>query len=164
MSPNSGLRTVSSSTASMRSLELPLFPLLKRPMYWLGSAAERLLVPETTNARPQPLTPVYWDPIANTKVDEKDSILPPPPPPPRGDLNWSGAGKKACPIVCLTASVTRSRPSELTYAAPSRRTFAPRNPLKMKVSSAEDATRRKRKSRILVAMSRSSCVLVGCRL
>ncbi|KAJ6843952.1 L-type lectin-domain containing receptor kinase IV.1-like [Iris pallida] len=87
MSPNSMFWRLSSSTASMRFLELPLFALLNRPRYSLGSAAERLLVAETTNARPQPLTSGYWDTIANTKVDEKESILPR-----RGDLNWSGAG------------------------------------------------------------------------
>ncbi|KAJ6832966.1 L-type lectin-domain containing receptor kinase IV.1-like [Iris pallida] len=77
MSPNSRFWSVSSSTASMWLLELPLFSLLNRPMYWSGIAAERLLVPETTNARPQPLTSVNGDTIANTKVDEKESILPP---------------------------------------------------------------------------------------
>ncbi|KAJ1256869.1 hypothetical protein BS78_K278300 [Paspalum vaginatum] len=56
MSRNSGLRMVSSSTAKMWFVVLPLFWLLKRPRNWLGDAADRFLMGATKKASPLPLT------------------------------------------------------------------------------------------------------------
>ena len=120
---------------------------LTRPRKWPGSAVEKFLLAETTNAMPWLLTSGYWPMMPNTKAVEKDataccSFAP-----------WkrSGVGWKACPFSAVVPLVSMSRPSGVTVAMPSRERFAPEKPLKVNTVSFTAATRwssvtRKRKN------------------
>ncbi|ONL96054.1 hypothetical protein ZEAMMB73_Zm00001d028453 [Zea mays] len=146
MSRNSGLRTVSSSTARMWLLGLPLSLMLRSPRYCAPVASERLLLGASTKARPWSLSWACSETMANTKVAENDrraALLAGP---------WKkrrGAGKNAWPLVCLSL-VRASRPLGVTAAAPSSVRFAPVKPSYANCSALADETSsilRRRKSR-----------------
>ncbi|OAY79897.1 hypothetical protein ACMD2_22800 [Ananas comosus] len=149
MSWNSELSTVSSSTATMWLVALPLLLALNKPKYSSAAALEKFSEGAITKASPWPPTSAYSETMAKANVVEKEETLSSE----RLPRKFRGEGWKAWPFCRFVLFVRIKRPLEDTVATPSRVRLASENPLKVKNSSlvGEEAaslrTRRRRRKR-----------------
>ncbi|OAY81911.1 hypothetical protein ACMD2_17826 [Ananas comosus] len=105
MSWNSELSIVSSSTATIWLVVLPLLLALNKPKYCAATALEKFAEGAITKASPWPPTSAYSETIAKANVVEKEGTL---------------------------SSERIKRSLEHIIAEPSRMRLAPENPLKEK--------------------------------